>query len=306
MTYSINQLIQVSDYNGLAATAAQAYGVGAGEIGYGQSAISLVTNVTTSNLVASSHWKPLRDVIQVLANHQGTAVTLPANPDLDLNKLIRAYPGLLTASANTFTNRHNAASGAMTLYTNLTSTSYSGSFTNKLTYTFQAQFSTADKARYFWNSGGRFMVRLAYAKNATSPRNTAWTSFVTDLGGFQINWNQTKMILNYPGTQTSANVGYYGLPTSPLLLWQGYNTQGSYSFPTNNIAIYGWSVDGPQGANGDNGRTQRFRIDINDAATSGVDAVTGAWTSSVDLYKATTYLTQETPTVTLTSAFAAS
>jgi hypothetical protein len=306
MTYAVNQLIQESDYNALVTTVSSVYGVGSGEVGYGQSAISLVSSVSTADQVGSSQWKPLRDVIQVLADHQGTAVNLPPDPELDLDHLIKAYPDLLTASTDIFTNRHEADSGSMTLYTNLASTSFSSDWGSSISCTYDFVWTTEEKCRFFWNSGGQILLRLSYVMDAVSPRNTAWNSFVTDLGGFRIAWNQTRMIASYPGTQTSANLGYYGLPLTPTLLWQGYNTQGSYSFPTNNLAIYGWSVDGPQGANGDNGKHLRFRLDINDAATSGVDNVTGDWASSVDVSKATTYLSQETPTVTLDSAFAGS
>ena len=126
MTYSVNSPIQASDYNALVTSVKTIYGVGNGEYGYGQTAISLVPSVTASvDHVSSSQWTPLRNVLQVLANHQGTSVSLPADPALNQNYKIKAYPGLLTAVANTTTNRHQVSNTSMTLYPGLITTSYS-------------------------------------------------------------------------------------------------------------------------------------------------------------------------------------
>jgi hypothetical protein len=306
MSYVANGLIQVADYNALETTINTIYGVGNGEFGYGQSAISLVSSVTTANQVGSSQWKPLRNALQVCANHQATAITVPADPALDLNSLIHVYPAIPTAATNITTNRHVAPGTSMTIFPNQVTTTYSSNWSATLAFSFDLQWSTGDNARYFWNSGGNVSIGLVFSPSGTYPRGIAWSSFMAQLGGLSIQWNKTTSINTYPGTQFIANVGYYGLPTTPLLLYQAFDTQGSYAFPVNNITVTGQSVDGPVGVNGDNGTHLRYVITLNDVATTGTDLVIGNWTGVVGFQKATTYLTVQSPTCTLHSAFSGS
>ncbi len=306
MSYTNDGLIQIGDYNPLVIAIKSIYGVGAGETGYGQTAISMTSSVSVSDQVKTSQWKPLRDAILVCANHQGTATTLPTDPALNLDHLIRDYPGLIAASTDINTNRHNGAPGSYTLFSNVANSTYSTNWATSINFSFDAIWTNPDKARYFWNSGGAFNIAIQFVPTGVYPRGVAWSSFINQLGGLAIRWNKTTMISAYPGTQSSANVGYYGLPTSPLLLWQGCDTQGSYAFPTNNITVYGQSIDGPVGVNGDNGTHLRYTVSFNDVSTTGSNVVIGSWNAQISVSKATTYLTQETPVVTIHSDFAGS
>ena len=307
MTYTVGQLIQVSDYNSFRTAVNQIYGVGNGEIGYGQTAITLAAPVSTSDLVKSNQWTPLRNAIAVCATHQNTSATgLPIASDLEVGDLIRAYPNVPTIITNITNNRHNVGAGQLTNYPNQASTAYSTNWASNINFAFEAQWTTADKCRYFWNSGGSLAITLSFVPTGVYPRGVAWSSFINQLGGIVVRWNKTEPALSYPGTQVQPNVGYYGLPMSDLLLWQGFNTQGSYAFPTNNITVHGRSVDGPLGANADNGKQQRFTVNINDVATTGSDLVIGSWNAAISFQKATTSLTQESPTVTITTAFTGS
>lgn len=307
MTYTVGQLIQVSDYNSFRASVDQIYGIGNGEIGYGQTAIALAANVTTADLVKSSQWTLLRNAIAVCGAHQDTSLTgLPATTDLEVADLIRAYPNVPTIITNITTNRHNVGAGQVTNFPNQASTAYSTNWTSNIHFAFEAEWSTADKCRYFWNSGGTLGVTLTFVPTGVYPRGVAWTNFINQLGGLVVRWNKTEPVLSYPGTQTQPNVGYYGLPLTDLLLWQGFNTQGSYAFPTNNITVHGRSVDGPLGVYADNGKRQRFTVNVNDVATTGSDLVIGNWNAVISFQKATTSLSQESPIVTITTAFTGS
>src|SRR5687768_15611925 len=148
MTYATGQLIQISDFNSLRTSVDQIYGVGNGEFGYGQTAIAMPSPVTTADLVRSSQWKPTRDIMQVCANHQGTAVALPVNPELHLNSIIKASPRIPTAATNITTNRHVAPAPSMTTFSNAASTAWSTNWVTNIHFAFEALWTTADKCRY--------------------------------------------------------------------------------------------------------------------------------------------------------------
>lgn len=295
MSYSTGDLIEATDYNNLRNLAAQVYGVGFGNSGYGQTSISLPpVSGGDTELVKSVEWTNLRDAIQVCADHQGTTVDLPPPGQLAVGALIRAH----TASDNTgdiptsiddiTTNRLNADSGSLTTFTSqLVSTRNSG-WSSQIRHEFTVTFPTVDDARYFFNSGGQIRIRASRTGGSGTAQNAAWTNLLNNMG--TVSFDYTGV---YAAVGTASPIGYYDLGGSNVLIYDLDDTAANYN--ANSVQIFGRYVDGPGGANGDNGRILRFRVNYNDGSGGFTDNVNGTFTSTVDIRRATTHLSIPAP-----------
>jgi hypothetical protein len=238
MAYVSTGLIEATDYNGFVSTNTEnvnrVWGVGTGDAGYGQTALSTVSSGAT---VTATNWASLVNTISSTALHQGTAITARTAPTT--GNLIQILTNLATDITNTNNNRGNAAaSGAeITAFTGTTSkTTITGSGQNAwtITFTHTVTFPSANQARYFWNAGG--IVRLRVSKSSTGrPADAEWN----DLAGTLMNEirivgrvnNANQVISGVTYTGVNKTVGT-GTPTTFL------SGTGWYQLTTTNIDIY--------------------------------------------------------------------
>lgn len=316
MTYAYDNLIEASDYNTVFRNPIQLlYGTGYADRGYGQSAIVIPTVTAPildepQELVKATEWATMRSVMVVLANHQGTAVTLPPSGDLVTDQLVKYYVGNTTALASLDTQRLSFANDAMTTFANRTSPSdtRSTSWTTQIVHEFTMNFTTVDKARYFFNSGGSIKFTPSRTGGSATTHNQFWTDLCNFYGSVSMGAHGNRSIYHYNSGVTGVpGRGYYELPmwsgswTPGDILWKGVGDGSTYSFATyagsgNNITIYGVTMDGMTGGNGDNGKTLRFRVEFNDVIVEVPDTISGTIKAAISIQKATTYLTTETPT----------
>lgn len=150
-----------------------------------------------------------------------------------------------------------------------------------------------DDARYFFNSGGQIRFSGSRSGGAATPQNTNWTTLLSNMGTVTFDWDVTTAA----GTNwTGSGIGYYDLTAGFQQLAQGVGT-GAYA--ANDATIFGRTVDGPTGGNGDNGRTLEFRVEYNDDHSNVFsDSVTGTITSVIDYRIADVHLTIDTPVPT--------
>ena len=73
MTYSSGHIILAADVNAFITTVNNVYGVGSGDRGYGQTAISQST-LTAPAPILSSQWNNLLTMITTCGSHQGTGL----------------------------------------------------------------------------------------------------------------------------------------------------------------------------------------------------------------------------------------
>lgn len=217
MAYVQGGDILASDYNAMLNSVLNIYGAGGtgngepdGSFGYGQSALSL-NPVSQGDTVRSAEWVNLRNMISLIAQHQGTTVSLPPVSALATDANILAHPpaqgdlpGSITAIRN---NRLKSAPGSTTLVQNALHIVMATGWTNKVEFDFRATFANANQARYFYNTGGQIRVRAVATGGAETAENLMWKNLLSDSGAVQFKAYETT------STNTSIVIqkGYYNL-----------------------------------------------------------------------------------------------
>ena len=317
MTYAKGGNISATDLNGFvgangvstayassaAATSkvAALYGVGFGDRGYGQTSPA-VGPVTAGSPIQASRWVDVRTAIATMANHQGTAQTLnpPASEFVAGSSIKAEVPAttaydIQTMINNVDTNRLNASAGNMTLVANAISSIRSAAWGSSggpaIGADFTATFTTEDKARFFFNSGGTLNLVMSHATTSTT-QNSNWNSILSALGTISMGARNTT---RSGSGGTPAALGYYNLTTSAQTIFSGNIGTGAYT--ANSIAITAWVVN-VVGTNGGNGTVVRIKVVLTDGHTNAFsDTVASGTTATLGYRKSATYLTGiETPT----------
>ncbi len=293
MSYVQDGAIEATDFNTFKGQADPVYGVGFGDSGYGQTALTIPSVVGGFiELVKSVEWTALQNVVEVLADHQGTAkVLLPPITVLEVDDIITAHDGITDAFdipqmlTDVTANRLLTDPGATSTFFARHSDSDTNSWNTQVITEVQIQFSTADEARYFFNSGGQIMFRLARTGGSATSQNTAWTDLLSAIGTIVMDHTATTST----GSGSGTSLGYYDLSNG---VYQDIFTASvaSGAYAGNNVRVRA-QVLNIDGTNGDNGRTIRFEIQLNDTFTGPSDLVDGTIDFFIDERRATTFLT---------------
>ena len=244
MTYSAGGLIQASDYNTFQTNLNNIWSTGAGDQGWGQTAISAVS---TGGTVTATNWATLVNNLSTSGAQTATTITSRSAPTT--GTLISILANVATDITNCTTNRGNAASsGTEVGYASGTTskTTATGSGTNAWTivFTHTVTFPSADQARYFWNAGGR--VRLQYGKTSTGTDiDPDWNTFAGQPGSIYItgrvnsaaqtiagvSYTGTTRIGGTGGTQTilATTTGWYQLTGTPADVYWLTNATSPYT-----------------------------------------------------------------------------
>lgn len=247
MTYISGGLIQATDYNGFAnntsgANVNSVWGVGSGNIGYGQS--TTLSTVSTGATVTATQWASLNSRISSLASHQGTSITARTSPTV--GNTITVLSALNTDLTNITNNRANAAaSGSQFTSWSGTSSKTTGTGSGNtgwtITFTHTITWASAAAARYFFNAGGRIKWETSKTSTGTDADeewNDLANTLVGDLfitgGGFA-----TIAGTNYTGTTKSGgtgtpttlatSTGWYNLITTDTILYKQFADTYSYT-----------------------------------------------------------------------------
>jgi len=276
----------------------QVYDVGFGDSGYGQ-----VVNgepgvsgpVAANDDVQSVEWDEFLDAAEICRSHQGSSTTFPPNSSVEPGDVIVAEinPPTITGNfdipASLLTldaNRLTADGGSTTLFSNVLNSTRVVSWSIQLVHQFRVTFVVVDDARYFFNSGGEIRFRGSRSGGAGSSQNASWTALLA-------NWIPTfnHTLTTAPTSGSGSGIGYFDL-TLGFQTLATLTDGGAYGL--NVITLKGRTVDGPGGANGDNGRVLEFRVEYTDGHTNVFDdVVDGTITSDIDMFKATAPLVIE-------------
>lgn len=333
MTYEVGQDILDNEINGFvgpqagSAYASQAavnaaapcvgaiYGVGFGNRGYGQSAISLSV-VTPGQVIGSSEWTALRNALAVIREHQTGSVpgTVPPTSVLEVGDVIQAHEsGPPTNDAYDFDSQISAADSnrlvadsakvgtfATTGTSSNTRGSPWGSGSGSIDLEFTVSFGSEDAARYFFNSGGQ--VRIDMSHPAGTAQDNDWrASLITRVGQVRFDYTSTSST----GTSgLSSSLGYYDLTGSYQTIINGTNI-GTGVYTTNDVFVAARRVSFG-GVNGGNGTGVQFQIVLQDQHVGGpapVDSVSAGTSASFSVLKATFLSGIVTPSGTVNNAF---
>jgi hypothetical protein len=188
----------------------------------------------------------------------------------------------------------------------------SGSTSATLTRSFgiRAVFSSADQARYFFNSGGRLKFNVSGAQSgSSSARTNAAIALCTNLGGvalFGANTNGGRTGTGGTLGTNDTSKGYWtSTYDSNVTIVSVTSTTSSYTTDTASITV---KVNGDRGSNNGNGLNVDFWVNL--SSTSGAnagglsfdDGLGIAVSRSIDVsYPETTNLTNSWGTVTSTN-----
>lgn len=228
---SLGDLVTVSNYSTIRNSATTIMGTGLSRYGYGQTTFS--PNKVAHELVSQSDWDLLKyDLSNILTHQSGSPGTIF---DIDENQLLSAsavstYESAIDTAIN---NRFLVANGYyLTTTTDSAgvpiqqSRTWSGgaSWNTEISCTLTVTFSTADQARYFFNTGGE--IRIQSTRTATTlsnAQNTAWTNLLNSAGTPAFKGQYYYYPPGYAGTQltgpdfynmTTAYQTYYSLSSS--------------------------------------------------------------------------------------------
>jgi hypothetical protein len=231
MTVAFGQIIEASDYNTIRAKIAEVMGVGSATYGYGQNLISDTVEYAPYTSIPSetpqqkakrqitkAQWDALRfDLINARVHQLDT---VPSLTEISTTDFVTAGGGPATQynsmADQVRTDKFLLAPGQSTI-TSPTSQVRSTAWANSVSCTLTVTFTTADQARYFWNSGGRIRLASSRTGGSSTAQNTAWSSLLDAVGAADF-------------SATSSTLSAYSLTSS----YQTWKTSGSSSPYLNN------------------------------------------------------------------------
>jgi len=292
-SYYLGGKIRASDFNGFANDINEIVGLGAGDSGYGQSQL-LVTLVTAGSKVRAANWDELLTSIKFAAQHQSTAINIPASTsDSDFpapNKIIQLIPDLENDITSVRANKLNYDISLMTLETNKISSSKTfvdpgstgnhwDNSNNPQNYEFKTTFSDTDAMRNFFNSGGEIRISTELTGyDISHAQSDAWADLLTDIATVKLSNNSTESSASV-GTP---GVGFTGLTATYALV---YTKGGIGDYVQNQLNVYAKT----------NGSAIDVKIEYNDGHVSD----TGTWTNDGGGTWTGTDYTEGTLTVTI-------
>jgi len=196
------QQITAADFVTIQDKAQELLGTGVGNKGYGQTVQS--ADVYTGNQITKAQWDALRyDIINIKYHQTGTVPSL-----VSVNVGDPIGYGASSPNSNYDTVLTSAITNRFDLETSQSITSlvgtptYSSSWQSTATLTITVTFTTANEARYFFNSGGKIRINSSLTGGSGTAQVNAWRNFLTTTG--------TKEF----GANTDPTVNYYTLTNS--------------------------------------------------------------------------------------------
>jgi len=277
MSYSQGDLIEATDYNNILGTNTSTntntihavWAWGNGSRGYGQTPIS---NVSVAGTVTATQWATLVNTVNSANLHiRNSSSGLTANT---AGQTIAFSGGLPTAITRLNQDRLLFATNSAVVVNNSGLTAYSAwtstSTTSTLTRAFGATvtFQSPDRARFFFNAGGRLKFNVSCVNNlGAGSRSAAVTDLFTFLGGvatFGANTNGGRTGTGGTLGTNDTTDGYYNATVGNATIVSVTSTTTNYTTDTATIT---YTTNGLVGQHNDNGSILSFYAVIN--STSG-------------------------------------
>jgi len=315
MTYSVNGLIEASDYNlfnggssgvSVSGQLNSVWGIGNGDNGYGQ---TTGANVSIGNNVTASQWATLINNLNNARKHQNgayTNLTAPVTGNrVDFistlsSRLTDAYTNRLSWNnrGTTITGSNDVNTFGEVIDTNEFNTSRTATIT----------FGSSDQTRYFFNAGGQLRFFCVATDSAGTDRSNVLknviglTGFPTGLKEFAFNANDSNGDGPVQYTSRDLTKGYYqsnyGAGISGFqaigILYAGAPYGTTYA----QIVFDAGSSDTTRGSKGN---IVRFRLNMYAPADPGGGSIIITTTIRVDIAPpSTNYLSNSwgTPSIT--------
>lgn len=190
---AVNSIIVQADYNSIRNKVIAVLGNGSGNSGYGQQARIVSTAVAEGTKVTINEWANLRfDIINAYKHINGSN---PVTAVVSEGNTIR-YTGSFTPDTGTLdvpqkqyddwadnitTNRFTVA-GSESAATAITTSSRTTSWVSQCECVIQFNWTNANDARYWFNSGGKIRISANRTGGAGTAQNTSWTTLLSVAG----------------------------------------------------------------------------------------------------------------------------
>lgn len=205
MTTVINR----NDYNNIRSQIDQILGTGAGSYGYGQALVSTALPAAPTPItVQDEQWDALYyDLVNILLHQNGTTPILPNVDGGDVIRLGASFPlsAYQTALTSAATNRFELALGQSVVSAKGLST-YGSAWVTQAQSNVTVVFSSADNARYFFNSGGKIRFSSSRVGGSSSSQNSSWTSLLDSVG--TVSFGGNTPIINFYALTSSFQTSY--------------------------------------------------------------------------------------------------
>lgn len=196
------QQILASDFVAIQDKAQEILGTGVGSKGYGQ--IVQSADVYSGNQISKAQWDALRyDIINIKFHQTGT---VPDIVTVNVGDPIAYGASAPNTSYNTIldsaiANRFDIAANQSVISAAGT-TSYSSNWQSALSTVLTVTFTTANEARFFFNSGGKIRITTGLTGGSGTAQVNAWKYFLTSAGTIEF------------GANTNPSINYYTLTNS--------------------------------------------------------------------------------------------
>ena len=231
---AVNDKIVVADYNSIRAKVVSILGTGSANSGYGQLVQS--SDVSISSRVTVNEWANLYYDITNCYVHQTGAVPPSATSAVEGATVIYNATTSPITQYDTFANTvvsNKFSVHSSQLYTTSHGTAtevwpgvYGTYWNSKLTCTVTVTFSSANAARYFFNSGGEVRFTSSLTGSTANAQTINWTSFLTSVGTKAFGGNKPNT-----GTDPNDNTNFYRLSNA----YSVWTTSSSSSPYTSNV-----------------------------------------------------------------------
>jgi hypothetical protein len=250
----------VGTVNGNTANALNTFwGVGFGNVGYGQPQVS---QIESGGKVNATSWSGLFTGMTSASAHQGTSIT--ALPTVTTGSRLNAVNTVSTDLTSCYANRLNAVTQGTT---STTAGQRTTSWSNAVSITHTVTFESGDKARYFFNSGGQISLNFSLSGGTTSIYSlfqtlasrcgTIYLSAPTSTNTASIAGTTYTGIQKIGGSGTPSDLltsnGYYALTTTDTLVFKQLAAGLTPSGYINSFISVSMRSNGVQGSYGDAG-----------------------------------------------------
>jgi len=179
------------DFNSLRTKIIETLGSGSGTYGYGQQIQS--SPVYQGNIITKAQWDGLRyDLINILLHQTGVTpnvIEVARGDRVSETNPLETYNDLIEAARTT---RFDLAASQSSV-TSIATKTYNSAWNTYAYTTVRLNFTSAETARYFFNSGGK--IRLSSSRTGGSPsaQNGAWTTVLNNAGSIEVGGNTSPL-----------------------------------------------------------------------------------------------------------------
>lgn len=277
MAYTAGDLILDDEYNTFATgnadgTANHAvaninsiWGTGNADKGYGQS--TTLSAVSAGTVITATQWSTMIARLNSIRTHQtgsASGITSPTTGDV-----VEALGTLSSTISTAYTNRSSANTQGTPASTN-----HDAVWNTATPTTFQQvrtiEWSSADAARYWFNSGGTVAVTLSVAAGGGgNTKETRWGELLASVGTITLGFTtSTRSGSGNTLTTNGLANGYWDLTTSNVVLLK--LTEDTSPYTANTVEVRA-RVAGAAGSNGGKGTQVIFDILYTDGAGDSFD-----------------------------------